>query len=152
MKVFIIWLVFSIPVFCCASENSGLCYENETSVWACESKNKSYFLCVSKGINATSGYMQYRVGSKGAVSFRFPETLKHPKGLFSYELLARGGMLTFNNSGYQYEIVDQLIGSSKIEVSKAGKSIAEIDCGQVDPGIIATSTIELFKLIGIAEQ
>lgn len=121
------------------------CSGQEKVIFSCKtSKTKTVSLCASPVLNATSGYLQYRFGVVGSKpEFVYPETQEHPKDHFqSGTLMYSGGggaYLEFNNGEYNY-VVFTGIGKGwekeGVEVSKAGKQIAVLEChGQWDSEI-----------------
>jgi hypothetical protein len=122
------------------------------TVWSCFTPKKIYSLCASNGLHENSGYMQYRAGKIGNIDFNFPKDLRHPKGVFAAEAGNRGGGFHFANANYAYEISDQLIGESYIDVKKNGRSIAQIICSHAEPSIIDNSSMNLFDSIGLLNK
>ena len=138
-------LIIVLPAYAVAA---SLCKTSERTVWSCDSKSKSFSLCSSTDLSATTGYLQYRSGTQSKIEFEYPATKKHPKGLFLYGLLARGAALSFKNGQYTYEVVEPLIGEAHIDVLRRDESLSTITCISTTATLSDNSTIALFNLIG----
>ena len=144
--------LFVIGICSAAYAEATLCEKNEITVWSCKTKKKIYSLCASNDIATNSGYMQYRAGHKGKISFRFPEKLQHPRGIFTPDYLVRDGRFSFTNGADEYEITDLLIGPTIIYInSKQDRKVAQIDCSRADPSILDNPSIDAFRLAGLKE-
>ena len=128
-----------------------LCSPNEDVVFSCSAKRKTYEICASKDLSATSGYMQYRAGSNGKVEFRYPDKRVAPAGRFKLSLLPRGAQLTFRNGKFTYEIVEPLIGQTRIWVSRGDRAIQATECQNSTESLTLTATQNRFKSLGIYE-
>ena len=146
-----IFLMLLIPAVSSRADSS-LCEKSEVTVWSCFTSKKIYSLCASNGLNKISGYMQYRAGTIGNIDFRFPKDSRHPKGIFAADVGNRGGSFHFTNANYEYEITDQLIGESYIDVKKNERSLAQIRCSVAEPSIIDTSSMNLFDSLGLLNK
>jgi hypothetical protein len=130
----------------------SLCSSDEETIFSCRTKRKTYEVCASKDLSATSGYMQYRAGLNGKAEFVFPRERLVPVGHFRFRLLARGAQLTFENGGFTYEIVEPLIGKTTIWVSRGnGSSQAAQECQNFTDSLTLTTTQNRFKSLGIYE-
>lgn len=134
-----------------AIASNSHCTSSEDVVWSCSANKKVFSVCASKGLGKDTGYMQYRAGPAGKPDFLFPKTHRHPVGLFTSRLLARAASLSFQNGQHVYTVVDPLMGEAQIEVFKDAKFIATIECGQSTHTLTDTTTLNLFKSIGISE-
>ncbi|MFD0949955.1 hypothetical protein ACFQ0F_06060 [Paraperlucidibaca wandonensis] len=129
------------------AEVSSLCGKEENAVWSCQTGKKIYSLCASMPVTETTGYVQYRAGTKDKITFNFPATHQHPKGNFEYGLLPQGAFLTFNNGGYEYRINEPLIGQPIIIVS--GKDNTILQCNDSTQSLTNNATIDLFRSAGV---
>jgi len=134
-----------------SSAQTSLCEPEEQAVWSCETKGKTYSVCASADLGATSGYLQYRAGKPSAIEFRHPGEPKHPKGVFVFSLLARGASLTFENEGHEYTIYEPLMGGTTIDVRKEGRELATIPCDSATETLTLTTTINQMKAWGIVD-
>jgi hypothetical protein len=143
-------LVIVLP-FALADDPSH-CASHEEIIWSCSSKSKTYEVCASKNLSATSGYMQYRAGRVGKPEFIFPSELVSPRGLFHYQLLAQGAQLSFKHGQYQYDLTEPLKGNAAIWVSKGDENTwLAVNCQKWSDTLTLTSTLDRFKSIGIYE-
>ncbi len=131
------------------AEVNSLCSKEENTVWSCQAGRKTYSLCASTNVTATEGYVQYRAGTKGKVSFNFPAPHQHPKGNFEFGPIPHGALLTFKNNGYEYEINEPLIGQPFIIVS--GKSHLILQCRESTQSLTNNATLDLFRSAGVYE-
>ena len=145
----LVFLYTSVPLVATATESH--CTANESVIWSCSSNKKIYSVCASKNLSASIGYMQYRVGYLKNPVFFYPEKAQHPRRFFNFELLNRAARLNFTNAKYHYEITDQLIGESYVDVTKNEKPIATVTCSDSTQTLTDTTSINLFKTIGINE-
>lgn len=133
-----------------AMAQPGLCTPGEVTEWSCTAKRKTYSLCASKDLGATTGYMQYRAGKASKTEFVFPERLEHPKGNFRLVLQAKGVMLNFSNAGYEYAIHEPLAGSTHIDVvDSRGARVADVMCLSATETLTLTTTMQRFERLGI---
>jgi hypothetical protein len=72
------------------------CKAGETIVFSCSTGSRILSICASKDLSKNSGYMQYRYGPEGKPELSFPETLRHPAGIFT------PGTLMFSGGGGAY--------------------------------------------------
>jgi hypothetical protein len=144
-------LLSAVPASLLAAPLS-LCSTDEETIFSCHTKRKTYEICASKDLSATSGYMQYRAGSNGKAEFVFPSQRLVPVGHFKFRLLARGAQLTFQNGGFTYEVVEPLIGKTTIWVSQGnGATQAAQECQNFTDSLTLTTTQNRFKSLGIYE-
>lgn len=132
--------------------SSKLCRAHEITLWTCNGKNETFSLCSSRRVTKTSGYIQYRAGSEGHITFRVPSNERPPLGVFSYGTATSGDAnISFHNSGYEYTLYDALRGSSSIEVKKqsSGDDVANIACSNPNQSLQLNYTIKLMVLSGI---
>ena len=125
------------------------CSNDEETIFTCNTKRKTYEICASRDLSATSGYMQYRAGTHGKVEFVYPKQRMLPVGKFKLVLLARGAQLSFQNGEFTYEIVEPLVGTSQIWVGKNDKSVSSIECLNHSDSLTLTNTQSRFKALGI---
>lgn len=133
------------------AENDA-CQMGEKQIWSCEYEAKLYVICASDDLNASTGYMQYRVYKGALQEFVYPATQRHPKGLFTLYPRARGASLVFKNGQFQYEIYEPLTGSTSIEVSKNQRPIANLSCRDATDTLTLTSIWEFFARIGVYKK
>ena len=125
------------------------CSDSEVEIWSCVKKEKFYSICASKNLGAEVGYMQYRAGKIGKIEFTYPSTKIHPKGKFTFGLLARGASISFANGEFRYFINELLTGETMIYVDKNDAQIADIKCTYATPTLTQTTMLNYFKDIGI---
>jgi hypothetical protein len=135
-----------------ASAQTSLCRPAEQTLWSCDAGKKTYSVCTSPDLDASAGTMQYRAAQGSTVELRYPEEPAHPKGHFVFSLLRNGASLVFENGGYRYEILELLKGPARIDVGKAGKVLAEIECDLASDTLTLTTTIDRMKAIGISDR
>ncbi|MCP5220506.1 MAG: hypothetical protein H6944_02315 [Zoogloeaceae bacterium] len=132
--------------------SESLCSADEEVIFSCTTKRKAYEICASKNITARSGYMQYRAGAKGKADFIYPKERVAPAGKFQFNLLPRGAQLSFHNGEFTYEIVEPLIGTPQILVSREnGSPVLAAECQNHSDSLTLTSTQNRFKSLGIYE-
>lgn len=128
-----------------------LCSADEEVIFSCITKLKTYAVCASRDITATSGYMQYRAGN-GKAEFIYPKRRIAPPGKFQFNLLPRGAQLSFHNGEFTYEIVEPLIGKPQIWVShENGSPVLAAECQNHSDSLTLTTTQNRFKSLGIYE-
>jgi hypothetical protein len=138
------------PIFASTAASETLCLAEEEVIFSCQAKHKTYEICASKDITATSGYMQYRAGSKGKVEFAYPKQRVAPAGKFRFSLLPRGAQLLFQDGEFTYEIVEPLIGTPRIWVSREDRRlILAAECQNHSNALTLTTTQNRFKHLGI---
>ena len=97
---------------CSASES--LCGTTEVALFSCPTAYKLVSLCASRDLSQTSGYLQYRFGTKTKLDFQYPENKVHPYKKFIRSGIgyARGGEehISFSNGSYMYVLYDILTG------------------------------------------
>lgn len=134
---------------------SHLCKTNEITLWTCERKQKTYSLCSSQDITEKDGYVRYRAGDGQQITFEFPATERHPKGVFEYMISGDGdALVTFRNGGYKYELYDAIRDTSSIVVWKGSnnKKISEIHCDNFNQILQLNYTIKLMRSAGVVVQ
>jgi hypothetical protein len=112
--------------------HSPLCTGDEITLWSCETKTRVFSLCSSPSAARGTGYLQYRASSAGKLTLVYPATKTAPAGLFKYSSYGNGNAsVEFSNSGYHYNLFDDLRGKSSIVVTAPGASAksTEISCG-----------------------
>lgn len=98
----------SAPLAVQAANTSSLCEAGELTLWSCTVKKnkKTASLCGSKGLSATSGYVQYRYGKVGHVELVFPNTHENTQKQFRYSRYTRPLTtylsVRFKNNGVDY--------------------------------------------------
>ena len=117
------------------------CRAQEQVVFSCSLGKKTVSVCASADLSATSGYLQYRFGPKGALELAFPDLTKATPAA-SY-VQARtlmfagggGGYLRFVNGAHHY-IVYTAIGKGwgakdGVAVEKNGQLVTNLECRDV---------------------
>jgi hypothetical protein len=130
---------------------TSLCESAELAIWSCSTTRRSYSVCASSDLDSSSGYMQYRAGTRSAIEFRYPETLRHPRGVFVFSILGNGASLSFENGGFQYLIHEPLLSGATITVSRAGRERATVRCATSTETLTLTTTINQLRAVGIVE-
>ncbi|MBS0344820.1 MAG: hypothetical protein JSR69_00020 [Proteobacteria bacterium] len=128
-----------------------LCHGTERTVWSCRAGLRQYSLCASRNLGEEEGYLQYRAGRPSRLEFRFPRTLMHPRGYFTFGLLAHGVSLAFERGAYRYEITEDLKGDTSILVRLPQGRTVSIDCADATQTLTENATIDLFKSAGLAD-
>lgn len=128
-----------------------LCHGSERTIWSCRAGAKLYALCASMNLGEEEGYLQYRAGGPSRGAFRFPGRLTHPRGHFTFSLLAHGASLAFERGAYRYEITEDIKGDTSILVSLPQGRMVAIDCADATQTLTENATIDLFKSAGLAE-
>jgi hypothetical protein len=95
------------------------------------------------------GYLQYRARAAGRVAVSFPPRPVHPKGIFKYEKSNRFVRLSFENRAYAYEIEENLIGPTRVTISRAGKLLTSFECSRASRTLMDTDTINLLTAAGL---
>ena len=151
-RVFFISLLLSVAPATLLAAPRPLCSAEEETIFSCRTQHKSYALCASKDLSATSGYMQYRAGPNGKSEFIFPDQRVTPLGHFKLSLLPRGAKLAFKHGDFSYEIVEPLSGKTTIWVFQGdrGPTLAA-ECLNFTDALTMTSTIDRFERLGIYE-
>lgn len=135
-----------------AAAAASLCTASEQAVWSCSAGKKRFAVCASGDLSGSTGYMQYRVMKGAILEFVYPSSQKHPKGLFTLEVLPRGASLGFRNGEYTYVIYEPLIGPATIDVSKSEGAVTTITCSSATDGLTLTPTQELLSRVGIYKE
>lgn len=132
-----------------AADADALCDPSERVIWSCSAGPRRLAVCASGELSSTTGYLQYRAGEGAGLDVTYPSKPVHPKGLFVLSLLPRGASLAFRNGDDHYAIHEPLIGSSTIDVVRAGRAVATITCAIATDGLTLTSTQEQLSRVGV---
>ncbi|WP_394809388.1 hypothetical protein [Nitrosomonas sp.] len=127
----------ALPVW--ATES--LCDAQEQVIFSCSLGKKMVSVCASNDFSASSGYLQYRFGQKGALELVFPDlTESAPASLFVQARTLMfagggGGYLRFINGQHQY-IVYTAIGKGwgakdGVAVEKSNQLITNLGCQDI---------------------
>ena len=109
--------------------SSRLCETSELTLWSCSAGEREYALCSSHVVTRTAGHFQYRASKAGKKVFIFPEAIRPPAGLFTYEPTRNGdAAVVFVNGGYQYRLIDPLRDKSSILITNRQGKTNEIQC------------------------
>ena len=133
------------------------CRAQEHIVFSCSVGKKTVSVCASADLSATSGYLQYRFGPKGALELAFPD-LTQISPAASY-VQARtlmfsgggGGYLRFFNGAYHY-VVYTAIGKGwgpkdGVAMEKNGRLVANLECRDVP---VSELSEEFFNRAGLS--
>jgi hypothetical protein len=132
--------VITIAIACppaLAAQPPTLCTRQEVPVISCLLNNKkTVSLCASKDLDASRGYMQYRLGTNSSlIELKFPKEKIHPKTNFKTESqgISHGGMTaySFHKGAYRYSIFDTSTPageSAGVIVNRQGKRVAFLKC------------------------
>ena len=102
----------------------SLCTADEAILFSCpiRGRNKTLSVCGSKEITESSGYIQYRFGTKERIDLRYPEAQQPPLGIFTKEYSASYGSgvhstlldasVTFSTGQHTYIIYSDWINGS----------------------------------------
>lgn len=117
------------------------CRAQEHIIFSCSVGKKTVSVCASADLSATTGYLQYRFGPKGALELVFPD-MTQASTAASY-VQARtlmfagggGGYLRFINGAHQY-IVYSAIGKGwgpkdGVAVERNGQLVVNLECRDV---------------------
>ena len=135
-----------------SSGQTSLCEPDEETLWWCSAGPKTYSVCTSSDLDASSGYMQYRAAKGSEIEFRHPEDRRHPKGVFVFSMIRNGTTLEFENEGYRYVVYEFVKGRARIDVSKGGKELASIECDTSSDTLTLTTTIDRMEEVGINDR
>ncbi|MCE3607699.1 hypothetical protein LXA47_29470 [Massilia sp. P8910] len=113
----------------------SLCSKEEKVAFSCRVGNKIASLCASADLSDTSGYVQYRYGTKNKVELLYPASTSHPRAYFRYGSNGYTGGSTayyrFSNNDYDY-IVYSGRGwkwlNEGVVVEKDGQRLASLKC------------------------
>mgnify|MGYP007097583777 CR=1 FL=1 len=109
--------------------NPTLCQGTEKTMFACTSEAKLVSLCASADLDATKGYIQYRLARKGKVEFEFPKEKKHPNGIFTYEFEPNSEYIRFKNGDYGYTVQQDFPEAPpSVSVTFNGEPFANFEC------------------------
>lgn len=112
------------------------CAKDESIVFNCSVGKKIVSVCASKSISATSGYLQYRFGPKGAPELIYPAARTVPNADIQAETLSfsggGGAYIRFKRDKYGY-VVYTAIGrgwgeKAGLAVEKDLKLLANLPC------------------------
>jgi hypothetical protein len=117
------------------------CRAQERIVFSCSLGKKTVSVCASADLSATSGYLQYRFGPKGAFELAFPDLTKatpaasHVQARTLMFAGGGGGYLRFVNGAHHY-IVYTAIGKGwgtkdGVAVEKNGQLVTNLECRDV---------------------
>ena len=99
---------------------ASLCSPTEEVVFSCSSTTKTISLCASSDLSSSSGYMQYRLGTKAEIDLVFPEARVHPRGHFSQSSVSyssgASSYLSFVNGHFRYLLYDVLVAKSPPQI------------------------------------
>jgi hypothetical protein len=108
---------------------SSLCRQGEEQYFSCklQSTGKIASICAKDNINPDSGYVQYRLGTKEHVEYKFPGKLEPPRGKISILDVSRlrdgvGSHVKLNSGKYTYVTSNALI-PGEIYVARDGKIV-----------------------------
>jgi hypothetical protein len=88
----------------------SLCARDEEVIFSCtiSGSGKLLSLCGSRGLDAQSGYVQYRFGRAGRLELEFPQAREKTQSAFRYTRYTRPLVtylvLRFESNGYLYSI------------------------------------------------
>jgi hypothetical protein len=152
-------LVFGFIATACWAGSSYLCGSNEQVVFGCTAGDKMISVCASQTFNSTTGYVQYRYGTKSKIELEYPTIKVPPHGYFwfSQTMYSGGGAarIRFVNRGYQYAVFDSTVRtgfgdgpnkpdfSAGVEIKTPKKGKRTRQCTGADGGI-AESAYENF--------
>jgi hypothetical protein len=145
-------LVLSTVAAGSVAAQGSLCTLKEKVVWTCPAPNKTYSLCASRDLGAKAGYLQYRAGPPGHAQFLFPPKLLHPKGRFQYSNHSRFARLTFDGGAYSYEIEEELVGPTRVRVTKGDTLVSEFECARASRTLMNSDVIEILSVAGAVSQ
>jgi len=151
MKRLLFTFALLLPSVSVSADSGSLCQADEITVWSCKSKVKLYSLCASQGLAEAMGYMQYRAGLTGQVTFKYPHELVHPREHFKFRLLPHGVEFYFANGKYEYFVSEDIKGGSGIGVIQSGRLISQHNCTDSTDTLTKNETIELFKRAGVTK-
>lgn len=127
----LLFLVMAAPV----QAQGTLCTKQEKVAFSCPVGKKIVSLCASADLSETSGYVQYRYGTKDKVELVYPDTLSHPRAHFEFGSNDYTGGHTdyylFNNNGVDYIVYSGLGWQWRNEglvVEKDGKRLSSMRC------------------------
>jgi hypothetical protein len=141
-----------------------LCSPEEEVVYSCSTGSRYLSICASKNLSKNAGYMQYRFGPAGKSELLFPETLRHPAGLFTPGTLmfsgGGGAYLRFTKTPYVYTIFSAIGNWGKkggkataqgVAVQKDGVEVANIAC-RIDANYVEGELgPDFFDRVGLGE-
>jgi hypothetical protein len=119
-----------------------LCSPRERVVFSCgTAKKRIVSVCASRNLSASTGYLQYRFGKKGAVELTVPRGFEHPKKHVerNNSNFINGGYisgLTFKNDAFSYAVYEselrdgpnRWVSRQGVTVERDGKTISELAC------------------------
>jgi len=148
-------------LYCCSSQAGAvesLCLADEAVIFSCYTGKKLISVCASKDLSATTGYMQYRFGPKGAPEIVYPPSKEHPRNYTEAGVLTfaggGGAYLRFKKEQYGY-VVYTAIGrgwgqKAGLVVEKNNKSVSNLKCNKA----AATSELgpDLYEKAGLPKD
>lgn len=127
------------------------CAPGEAIIWSCGDQESMYAVCGSEDLTQTSGYLQYRATKGDETLLMFPASRIHPSGLFSFSLLPRGAILSFEDGEHQYRMHEGVEGEVSFSVSKTDKHSSTVQCTYSDHALTLTDTINRLKAAGVSD-
>jgi len=128
-------------------KSSTHCNASENIIFSCDTGKKIMSICASKNIGAKTGYIQYRFGKIGSPEIILPSTpenFRSTVSAYSYTGASYNSGVIFKNQDISYNIDSR---SASLEVTKKGKSIAELTCRENSDGTrTAIDNIDTDKL------
>lgn len=119
-----------------AQSRPHLCKSGEEAAFACASGSKIVSLCASQGLNETSGYLQYRFGTRRNIELVYPAgTTTPPRDAFEAGVTGgtAGGadFLQFSLGGARYTLYSNYYRgreSDGLVVERGGKRVMSLRC------------------------
>ena len=132
------------------------CRAHERIIFSCSLGKKTVSVCASDDLSATSGYLQYRFGQKGALELAFPDLTKaapaasHVQARTLMFAGGGGGYLRFVNGAHHY-IVYTAIGKGwgakdGVAVEQNGQLVMNLECRDVP---VSELSEEFFNRAGL---
>ena len=120
---------------------TSLCTKDEKIVYSCATSATRFLsICASKDLSKNAGYLQYRFGPSGKPDLVFPETPRHPVGIFTPGTLSfsgGGAYFRFAKAPYVYTVFSAIGNWGKkgskatvqgVAVQKDGAEVANLPC------------------------
>ena len=121
---------------------TSLCTQDEKIVYSCATSATRFLsICASKDLSKNVGYLQYRFGPSGKPDLVFPETPRHPAGIFTPGTLSfsggGGAYFRFAKAPYVYTVFSAIGNWGKkgskatvqgVAVQKDGAEVANLPC------------------------
>jgi len=141
-----------------------LCKAPETVAYSCSTGSRIVSICASRDLSKNAGSLQYRYGTSRKLELVFPETPRHPAGLFTPGTLTfsggGGAYLKFSKTPYVYTVFSAIgnwgsKGKATVQgvaVQKDGAELANLPC-RVDRDYVAGELgPDFFDRIGLGDQ